>query len=126
MLLTIQDEEKVHIMRARQILERNNEYGEQSQRKFPTHFDCDMVEESKRKFTPWLLEKCLEKMLSEKTISIRSKSKTTFTVDVGTYEGSKVMQAVKLIHGIPVSTVINTAISICKGLIYIIIIWQIS
>ena len=69
-------------MRARQILERNNEYVEQPQRKFPTHFDCDMTEESKRKFTPWLLEKCLEKILTEKPISIRSKSKTTFTIEV--------------------------------------------
>ena len=82
MLLTIQDEEMVSIMRARQILEMNNEYVEQPQRKFPTQFVCEMTKESKRKFTPWLLEKCLEKILTEKPILIRSKSNTTFTQDI--------------------------------------------
>ena len=53
MLLTIQDEEKVHVMRARQILERNNEYVELPQQKFPTHFDCEVTEESKRKKSVW-------------------------------------------------------------------------
>ena len=59
MIMAIQEEEKAHVMRARQILQQNNEYVEQPRIIFNTHFNCEMTGD-KRKFTPWLLEKCIK------------------------------------------------------------------
>ena len=62
-IMQIQEEENVIIVRARQILEENNEFTEKPVRPYSTHFDCTMNENDKRKVIPWLLEKCLKKHL---------------------------------------------------------------
>ena len=40
-------------MKARQILEKNNEFTEKPARPYSTNFDCKMNENDKRKVTPW-------------------------------------------------------------------------
>ena len=89
--MQVQEEEKVTILRAKQILERNNEFIEKSTRPYPTHFDCKMDEIDKRKFTPWLLEKCLEQQVGSKPKTIRTTNKTTVTVKIATKEESIAM-----------------------------------
>ena len=117
--MQIQEEEKVTIMRARQILEKNNEFTERPARPFYTHFDCKMNENDKRKVTPWLLEKCLEQQLKAKPKTIRTSSKTTFTVEVANKEESTAMQKVKDINGMSVEVSVNTALEVNKGLVNI-------
>ena len=60
-LVEIQETEKVTIIRARQILENNCKYTHRPTQQYQTHFDYIMDESNKRNFTPWLLEKCIEK-----------------------------------------------------------------
>ena len=55
-------------MRARQILEGNNEYHDNVRERFPTHYDCTLTEADKRKFTPWLLEKCIANCTGSKPV----------------------------------------------------------
>ena len=117
LLMTIQDEEKCHIMRARQILQKNNEFSESPRKAFTTHFDCEMTEVNKRKFTPWLLEKCITNIIGSKPKSIRSRSKTVFTIQGSNAEESTIMQLLSQINDIPIKTTVNTSLNICKGLI---------
>ena len=114
----MQEEEKVTILRAKQILERSNEFIEKPTRPCPTHFDCKMDEMDKRKFTPWLLEKCMEQQVGSKPKTIRTINKTTFTVEIATKEERIAMQAVGNINIIDVEVTVNTAL-INKGLVYI-------
>ena len=106
-------------MRAKQILQNNNEHSDTQRTRFATHFDCEMTEQDKRRFTPWLLEKCLEKVLNKKPLTIRSKTKTIFTVEVSSAEESRVMQTLSNLNGIHIKTTINTSLNIRKGLTYI-------
>ena len=78
-----------------------------------------MTEGDKRKFTPWLLEKCIQNVTNKKPKAIRSKSKTTFTIEIFSKEESRAMQALNILNGIPVTTTINTSLNICKGLVYV-------
>ena len=43
-IVQIQETEKVTVMRARQILENNNEHLERAERQFPAHFNCKIDE----------------------------------------------------------------------------------
>ena len=61
-------------MRVKQILQ-NNEHSDTQRTLFATHFDCKMTEQEKQKFTPWLLEKCLEKVLNKKPWQLGPKQK---------------------------------------------------
>ena len=119
MLLVIQEKEKVHIMRAKQMLQRNAEHQEAQMTTFATHFDCEMTEQDKRKFTPWLLEKCLEKVLNNKPKTVRSKSNTTFTIEVSNARESQLMQTLSILNGLKIKTTVNTSLNIRKGLTYI-------
>ena len=78
MLMKIQDEEKCHIVRARLILQKNNEFTDTSGKLCTTHFDCDMTENNERQFTSWLLEKRLQKIIGRNPKSVRSKSKSVY------------------------------------------------
>ena len=51
-IMQVQEEEKVTNLRAKQILERNNEFVEKPTRPYPTHFEFKMNEIDKRKVTP--------------------------------------------------------------------------
>ena len=107
------------IWRAKQILERNNEFIEKPTRPYPTHFDCKMDEIDKKKLTPWLLEKCLGQQVGSKPKTIRTTNKTIFTVEIATKKKSIAMQTVGNINGIDVEVTVNTALNINKGLVYI-------
>ena len=106
-LVNIQESEKVHIMRARQIMQRDNEYVEVPRKVYSTHFDCEISEDDKRKFTPWLLEKCICNVINSKPKSIRSRSKTVFTIEITTAQESKIIERLTNINGIQLKTSIN-------------------
>ena len=116
-LIKIQDEEKVTIMRARHILENNNEYAERPEKLYVTHFECKMKED-KRKFTPWLLEKCMERQLGSKPKAIRTINSTTFTIEVSNNLQSEKMLAVTEINGTSAQISVNTSLNIIKSLVY--------
>ena len=118
-LVDVQDREKVTFMRARQILQNNNEFVDRPTSCFPTHFNCTFPEEQKRKITPWLLERCLQTHLGSKPKSIRSLSKTTFVVEVSTDCESRSMSGLSTLNGIPVQIEVNTSLDVQKALIYI-------
>lgn len=120
-LLDIQDKEKVNIMRARQIRDNNNEHVIRTKKnnKYATHFDCILSEDDKRKFTPWLLEKCLALQLGSKPRSIRSTNTNSFTVEINTEKESQIMSELKNINNIPIEIQVNNSISIIQGLVYV-------
>ena len=41
--------------------------------KFPTHFSCQMDSEQKKKFSPWMIQKCFTQELGAQPRTIRSK-----------------------------------------------------
>ena len=88
-------------------------------KRFPTHFDCTLTEVDKRKFTPWLLEKCLTNCLGTKPVSIRSTSKHTFTIEVNSKQQASCINSLRDINGIPVKISVNSKLNVNKGLIYI-------
>ena len=118
-LLEIQEKEKVTIMRARQILENNCEYVQRPTQQYPTHFDCKMNEQDKRRFTPWLLEKCIEKHIGSKPKSIRTANKTTFIIEVNSKEQSNAIQTIAKLNGIETEIKVNSFAHLNKGLIYV-------
>ena len=118
-LIKIQEEEKVTAMRARQMMENNNEYTEHSKQQFTTQYDCKMNENDKRKFTPWLLEKCLTQQLGSKPRTIRTSNNNTFTVEVANREQSLNMQAIANINGISIEVAVNKSLNTIKILVYI-------
>ena len=118
-LIRIQEEEKVTLMRARQMMENNNEYVDRPKQQFTTHYDCKMDEKDKRKFTPWLLEKCLTQQLGSKPTTIRTTNNTTFTVEVASREQSMHMQRIKDINGISTEISVNKSFNTIKGLVYV-------
>ena len=94
------------LVRAKQMLERNNEYPEEPTRPYSNHFDCKMNE--KKKVTQWLLEKCLEQQVGSKPKIIRRNNKITLA-----------MQAVYKTNGVDVEITVNKALNVNKGLVYI-------
>ena len=58
-------------------------------------------------------------MTNKKPKAIRSKSKTTFTIEISSEEESRAMQTLNKLNGIPVTTTINNSLNICKGLVYV-------
>ena len=111
LLIEIQDREKVSLMRARQILENNNEYTSQPSKKYSTHFDCSMEEATKRTFTPWLLEKCLTNYLGSKPKAIRTLNKITCTIEVDNDRQSQEMKKLSVLNGIQVKVEVNYTLS---------------
>ena len=87
-------------MRARQMLENNCEYVQKPTQQYAIHFDCDMNEHDKRRFTPWLLKKCIEKHIGFKQKSIRTANKTTFVIEVNSKEQSNAIQTITSLNGI--------------------------
>ena len=63
-LLEIQEKEKVTIRRAQQILDGESEVPARAAKRFPTYYNCVMEDESKRNFSPLLLEKCISNYLA--------------------------------------------------------------
>ena len=117
-ILDIQVKQKVTIRRARQIYDQAYESTVTSV-SYHTHFDCTMNEESKKKISPWLLEKCLQNSLGGKPKSIRSKNPTTFIIEVQGKRQSTEVTRIKSINGYPVKIEPNRTIGSCKGLVYI-------
>ena len=119
LLVDTQDREKVTFMRAKQILENNNEFVEQPVTTFPTHYDCVLPANEKRKFSPWLLEKCLTSHLGAKPKTVRSLNATTFLVEVQTTRESDAMASLRSLNQIDVRVSVNSSVDLIKGLIYI-------
>ena len=90
-LIRIQVEEK---MTANKMMANNNEYVERAKQQFNTHFNCKMNKSDKRKFTSWLLGKCLVRELDSKPKTIRTTNSTTFTVEVSDRKQSNKMQTI--------------------------------
>ena len=113
------EREKVTIMRARLILEKNCDFTKRITQQFPTHFDLKMNEQNKRIFIPWLLEKCIERHIGSKPKSIRTSNKTIFVVEVNSKEQSTVVQEITNINGISAEISVNNFAHLNRGLIYI-------
>ena len=97
----------------------NNEYMQLARKQFATHFDCEMEESDKRKFTPWLEERSLERELGSKLKTIRTTSNTTFRIEVNNSEQSNAMQTITNINGIQTKISVNTILQTTEGLIYV-------
>ena len=119
LLISIQDKEKVSPMRARQIFEGFNEYHDNVRERFSTYYDCRLDEADKRKFTAWLLEKCLANCIGSTPVSIRSTSKAAFTVEVNSKQQASSLNSFTNINGIFVKVTINDKMNVSKGLVYV-------
>ena len=118
-LLRIQEREKVAIMRARQILENNCEFTERITQQFPTHFDLKMNKQNRRKCTPWLLEKCIERHIGSKPKSIRMSNNMTFVVELNNKNHNIAVQAITNINRMAVEISVNNFANLNRGFIYI-------
>ena len=118
-LVEIQEKERVTIRRARQILEGECEHSVKPAKRFPTHYNCTMAEGSKKKFTPWLLEKSISKCLGSNPRTIRTLNNTTFVVEVASREQAVALSKLTEVNGIEVKVEENSNLSVNKGIIYI-------
>ena len=118
-LVEIQQQERVSLRRAKQIMENNNEYYRPPKSTFPTLFDCTMEEGQKKTLSPWLLEKSISHTIQGKPKSIRSKNKTTFTIEISTEKESKYLSSLRFLNNIPVQISVNETNNVNKGLIYV-------
>ena len=78
-----------------------------------------MEESDKRKLSPWMLERCLTQHLGSKPKTIRSRSRTTFSVEVSDVKQSKKMRGLTHLNNLPVAVDENLDYRIIKGLVYI-------
>ena len=78
-----------------------------------------MQEADKRKLSPWMLEHCLAQHLGSKPKTIRSRSRTTFSVEVSDIKQSKKMRGVTHLNNLPVAVDENINDGIITGLLYI-------
>jgi len=62
----VQAKEKVGRRRAFQILSGEDETPAHKSKKFPTHFSCQINPEHKKKFSPWMIQKCSTQELCDK------------------------------------------------------------
>ena len=118
-ILDIQDQQKVTVMRARQILQDNNEYYTRQTENFKAYFDCTVTEEEKRKITPWLLEKCLTNLIGSKPVAIRTKNRTTFSVELATEVACREILKVRTIGEWQVQIKRSETKGGSKGLVYV-------
>ena len=117
-LVEIQEKERVTIKWARQILKGKCEHPVKPAKRLPTHYSCTMVEGSKRKLTPWLLEKSISKSLGSNPRTIRTLNNTTFVVEVASSEQSAALSRLTEVNGIEVKVEENSNLSVNKGIIY--------
>ena len=71
-------------------------------KKFPSHFSCQMDSEQKRKFNPWMIQKCFTQELGAKPRTIRSKSETEFILKVNNENESKAILTITKINNVDV------------------------
>ena len=118
--MVLETVEKVTRARAKQILQGQAIVTQTKQQKtFPTVFDCQMPTETKRKFSPFLLEKCIQSRIGSKPRSIRTQDKSCFTIEVSSFQESVDMMKITQLNGIPVNMSVNTSLGVQKGLIYV-------
>ena len=118
-IIEIQRTQKVNKMRARQIYANNNESMEKPKTKHQTYFDIEIDEEKKKKLSPWFIEKSISSYLDNKPKTIRTKNKTTFTIEVQTRQDSLNIMKIQSICGTPAKVTANESVGIIKGLVYI-------
>lgn len=120
-VVEIQFQRKVGRRQAKQILHGPHEERNitRATTEFQTHFICRMDETDKRKLTPWLLQRCLERSLGHRPTNIRSSNKSSFLVEVDHRRSSEIMPTIKKINDIDVQISECTNFGSCKGLVYI-------
>ena len=74
-----------------------------SRTSYITHFNCKMEETDKRKLSPWMFERCLTQHLGSKPKIIRSRSRTTFSVEVSDVKQSKKIRGLTHLNNLPVA-----------------------
>ena len=117
-LLRIQLQQKVPFRRALQIMSGEQETSKQLRKDFAHIFDCKMAENDKKKFLPWMLEKCLTNYLGGKPKCIRSKTKDTISIEIKTREEGEKIEQMKELNGCPVEIKPNNEREL-KALIYV-------
>merc|ERR1719259_523039 len=115
----VQTKEKVGRRRAIQILSGEDETPTSKSTKFPTHFSCQMNPEQKKKFSPWMIEKCFTQVLWTKPRSIRSKSDSEFIIEINTEGQSRNILSIEKLNNVDVRITECTNINQSKGLVYI-------
>ena len=117
-VLQIANQKKVTIRKARQMY--SGALPSKPSITFPSHFNVKFQDESvKRKFHPFLLEKCLTQQLGTKPAKIRSKDATTIIVEIKTKSQSDALQLLETLNEHPVEVTCNSQFSQSKGIIYI-------
>ena len=88
---------------------------------FPTHFNVEMSEEDRKKFTPWKLEKSLQDQIGSRQVSIRCKGRfrNKLLVEVKDRQSSEKMKSLSTIDGHRVTVTESVGINTVKALIYI-------
>lgn len=117
-LLRTQEDKKVSLQRARQML--SGSAPEFIPSHPPSnHFDITFTEKDKRTFSPWAIESCLNQAIKGKPKTIRSKNKTTFTIEISTSKQREQIQKTVNIGGFPVTIRETTHSTSPRGIIYI-------
>ena len=78
-----------------------------------------MEEADKRKLSPWMLKRCLTQHLGSKPKTIRSRSRTTVSVEVLDVKQSKKIRGLTHLNNLPVAVDENLDYGIIKGVVYI-------
>merc|ERR1719259_1557505 len=115
----VQAKGRVGRRRTIQILSGEDETPANISTKFPTHFSCQMNPEKKKKFSPWLIERCFTQLLWGKPRSIRSKSESEFIIKVNNEDQSKAILSIQKLYNVDVQVTECTNINQSKGLVYI-------
>ena len=113
-----QDKHKITRLRAIQMI---NGKGDTNSRgnQYVTHFKCETEPGKKRTVNPWLFEKELTDKLEMKPKSIRSESKSSFIIEVGSRRQSETIESIKEINGLSVTITKHPNYNTSKGIIYI-------
>jgi len=115
----VQTKEKAGRRWAIQLLSGEDETPANKSTKFRTHFSCKMNPEKKKKFSPWMIQKCFKQELGNKPRTIRSKSESEFVIEVNNEAESEAISSIKKLNNIDVRITKCTNINQSKGLVYI-------
>ena len=115
----VRAKEKVGRRRAIQILSGEDETPANKSTKFPTHFSCQMSPEQKKKFSPWMIQKCFTQELDNKPRTIRTKSESEFIIEVNNEAQSKAILSITKLNNVDVQITECANINQSKGLVYI-------
>jgi len=117
-ILDTQNKYKVSKMRAKQIITQNTEEPKQcDKKKYPTTFKCVLDQNTKRKLSPWAIEKCLTQAL-EGNLKIRS-GKEYLIIEVESEQQSTLIMELTHLNNIPVEISEHQGFGTSQGIVYI-------